>query len=110
MFFVFRHANIRGSAENLDVIQSENSIVENSDATWLQDLDLIRISKNWRMVNDIIGLPLPWRTRGVDLRRILLVKAGCLAMIISLVVVRIQNLDFVMALQIYSAVAAFLSV
>src|SRR5450759_4009406 len=59
---------------------------------------------------DVVGLPFPWRTRGIHERRKLAVHRGRLAVGIRNVVVAVEYLDLEHAEQEYTAVAAPLAI
>src|SRR6266446_8045829 len=58
--------------------------------------------------NDVVGLPLRGRTRGVDEGRELAVDGGSLAVGVGLAFVGIENLHFIQAVEKDAAVAAIL--
>src|SRR5258706_8976957 len=104
MRLVFWGAFGGGAPFEFDVILNQHVVLEKSDRGWL--LKLALVVKSWRMVNNIVGLPLAWLARDVDQRRVLFVNRAGLAVVIGLVAVGIEHLHFVAAFQINPAVAS----
>ena len=59
--------------------------------------------------NNVVGLPLSWRTRGIHQRSGVAVKGTRLAIEVGFVIERVENLDFVASLKIDTTVATTLS-
>lgn len=105
--FVRRPTSVCGRAGELDVVLHEDAVVKDGVARFAQEL---AVGIEARAVeDDVIPLPFARRARSVDLRWILTVDRGGLAIGVGSVVVGIENLNFVEALQKDAAVAALLA-
>src|SRR5262245_4924147 len=98
---------VSGRPEYFRVVLDQDAVVEGGDRGFL--LDPAVVAEDRRVVDDVVGLPFTGFAAGVDQRRILFVNRAGLAVEVSLVVVRIEHLDFVAALQEDSAVATALA-
>ena len=109
LFFVeviiLRRLNKRGFAFDLEVVLNQNAVLENGYVTGLDQFFAV---KNRTHENDVVRLPFARLAASVDSRRILLVNSAALTVIVGLVDVAVQNLDFVRTIE-NAAVAASLT-
>ena len=95
-------------AENLRMILHQHAVLQDGDERGA--FRLAALIETRGLENDVVGLPLARLAAGVHQRRALLVNRGRLAVEIRLILVRIEDLDFVDAHHEHAAVAPFLAV
>src|SRR6516165_8540745 len=76
-----------------NMVLHQYAVQKDSDANWRQHLS--RSVEPGCGVNDVVGLPGPGRSSGVDQRRVLAVNRTRASIGVSLTLKRIQNLDFI---------------
>src|SRR5216684_2203445 len=95
-----------GRTGQLDIVLDQDAVVERGDASWAKKFSGGIEAR--AVENDVVGLPLRWRARGVHEGRELAVDRGCLAVGVSFIFVGVEDLHFVEAVQEDAAVAAVL--
>ena len=96
-----------GRAGGLDVVLNEDTILKDSDARGVQQFSAG--VEAGAVKDDVVGLPLAWRTRSIDQRGILAVNGAGLTIGVRLVLVGVEDLDFVGAHQEDATISAFLA-
>src|ERR1039457_6826349 len=92
---------------DLGVVLNQNSIVQHGDGARLQHLPLVIETRG--MKDNVIGLPFPGLAGDVDKGRILTVHGAGLTVEVGLVLIGVQDLEFVASLNDNAAVAATLT-
>ncbi len=105
---ILRDPDIKCRASQADIVLDQNAILKHSNPWWSKEGRGItckpRCSENY-----IIRLPLPRSSAHIYQRCILLVKAAGLTIPVCSVIVAVEHLHFVKALQVYSAVSPSLA-
>lgn len=96
-----------GAALDFHVVLHEDAILEDGDARRLKQF--ARCVEVRSVEDDVVSLPLARRARCVHERRILAIDGGGLAISVSFVLVRIEDLNFVNSHQEHTAIASFLA-
>jgi len=104
---VMRENAVSGRAPDLRVVLYQHAVLKDGDVSWQMDF---ATPPDGRRESNVIGLPLSGWSAGVHERRMLAVNGAGLAVSISDVVVAVQHLYLVLALQEDAAVAAPLAV
>ena len=91
----------------LDVVLDEDAVVEDGERGLSRDLAVLIEER--AMIDDVIALPLARLAAGVDQRHGTAVQRPALAVRIGLVLIGIEDLDLVLALEEHAAVAAALA-
>jgi len=82
-----------GGTSELDIILHEDTIVKNCNAGGRPEI--VQVAEAGGGVNDIVGLPLARRERGIHKRRILAIDGSSGTIGVGGALIRIENLDFV---------------
>ena len=96
-----------GAAEESAAVMEDDAIVNDSDVTGFGLFS--GIIPAWSFENDVVGLPFAGTFAGVYEGRGLAVNGARLAIGIGLIIVRIENLDFVSTENIHTVVSAALA-
>src|ERR1700722_7240348 len=106
MGFVFGWL-LAGRSFDPDVVLDQNSILQHGDRGFLRQFAILIEPRG--VENDIVGLPFTGFTADVNQGSILAVNGAGLAVEVGLVLVGVQNLEFVAPLENNAAVAATLA-
>src|SRR5262249_35856264 len=96
-------APVRRGAEDLLLLVGQHAVVEDRDGRGLLHLAVLVVGG---VEDDVVGLPLAGLAGGIDQRRPLAVERGGLAVGIRGILVAVEDLDLVAAVQEDAAVAA----
>ena len=107
VFLIRLESDIGGGPLELDVILNEYAIMNDRHVTWCHHGPIL--GKAGSAEENVVALPLTWFAARVDERDVLLVNARGLAVRISRIVVRVQDLNLVPSLEKDSAIRATLS-
>jgi hypothetical protein len=102
--FIFGHTIGRRGSFDLGVILNENAVVQHGHGAWFEESALFIEARG--VEDDVVSLPLGRFPGGIDQRRMLFIDGAGLAVGISFILVGIEHLQFVAALQVDAAVAA----
>src|SRR5262245_3682020 len=95
---------VGGRSEDFRVILNQDAVLQDSERAFF--LHSAVVTEDRRVVDDVVGLPFAGFATGVDQRRVLFINRAGLSVGIGLVVVRIEHLKFVTALQEDATVSA----
>src|SRR5690348_6702586 len=101
-----REDAVAGRSPDFRVVLHQHAVLEDGDVC--RHRDLAALEDGWRE-GDVVGLPLTGRPAGIRERRMLAVDGAGLAIGVGDVVVAVEHLDFILALQIYAAVTSRLA-
>ncbi len=107
VFLIRVRSDVNGGPLELDVILNEHAIMNDRHVTWCHDGPIL--GKAGSAEENVVALPLTWFAARVDEWDVLLVNARSLAVRISGIVVRIQDLNLVPSLEKDPAIGATLS-
>src|SRR5690554_128518 len=96
-----------GFTENFSMVLNHNAVMQNSHIAGR--FEIFFGIKTWGSENNIVSLPNTRFARGVNERNRLFVNRTCLAIGVSFVLVRVENLYFITLLQEDTAVVARLT-
>ena len=104
---VERGSVVVGQPVDLDVVLNEHAVVQHRDPRPVDDLSLLVEFRG--VEDDVVRLPLAGLARSIHQRRVLLVDRAGLTVVVSLILIRVEDLHLVALHQEYAAVAAFLA-
>src|SRR5688572_17457767 len=107
VLFIRLWSNVDGSPPELDVIMNEHAVMNDCHVPRRGHGPVL--GKPWSAEEDVVALPLARLTARVHNGDMLLVNGRSLAVRVSAIVVRVQDLHLVPALKEHSAIAAILS-